>query len=77
MFNEPPDTCRSGKSEAYYVTARTARAEEANSYASMSDLVRQIRAEAGLTDTPRAASQGPVVSEMRIGKGTKSTDAVL
>jgi hypothetical protein len=64
------DTCRTTRSEAYYVTARTSRTDEVSNYASMSELVRQIRTEAGLSNTPRPGAQNTnhVVTEMRIGQ---------
>uniref|UniRef100_A0A7E4VSR5 Uncharacterized protein n=1 Tax=Panagrellus redivivus TaxID=6233 RepID=A0A7E4VSR5_PANRE len=57
-----------------YMTARTSRADEANQYVSMSELVQKIRSDAGCEDTPR---QPPVretiieeteicITEMRI-----------
>jgi hypothetical protein len=53
-----------GRSEIY-TTARTSRIDDTNQYTSMTELVRNIREEAGFEDTPRS-KVGTTVSELRI-----------
>ena len=67
-----PRGVETSRSEVF-ATARTSRVEDTQQYASMSDLVRSIREEAGFgDDTPRptttATQVGITVSELRIGK---------
>lgn len=75
----PISVIDTSRSSDHFETARTSREEEANSYSSMEQLVRTIRSEAGLTDTPRPETPTtPIsayqllhemhVSELRIGK---------
>uniref|UniRef100_A0AC34GF34 Uncharacterized protein n=1 Tax=Panagrolaimus sp. ES5 TaxID=591445 RepID=A0AC34GF34_9BILA len=53
-----------GRSEIY-TTARTSRIDDTKQYTSMTELVRNIREEAGFQDTPRK-EEGTTVSELRI-----------
>uniref|UniRef100_A0A914XWI8 Uncharacterized protein n=1 Tax=Panagrolaimus superbus TaxID=310955 RepID=A0A914XWI8_9BILA len=66
LFANGIDTSRS--SNEIYTTARTSRADDIQQYTSMTELVRNIREEAGFQDTPRQISSdvGTTVSELRI-----------
>ncbi|KAH7700635.1 hypothetical protein AAVH_32242 [Aphelenchoides avenae] len=63
------DTSRSSEQ---FETARTSRVEEATSYSSMDDLVRSIRSEAGLENTPRPDSPTSVMSPYELLQETQT-----
>ena len=73
VISNPTSYGLSSSRSDVFVTARTSRLDEAGKYSTMSELVQQIRSEAGLNTTPKINEedeielQGVTVSQLRIG----------